>query len=180
MAGMDLVVKGLELFNKEVESADKRMQAANVPATRAGCNVVKRKAKANIHSTGETHGDPSKEDLARHVAVRIYKKRPTNSIGLVGPLFPGQTPQQKSYYGDWVEKGHKMEFGDGTVLPHPWLRPALDESKSEVNAKMAKAYKNALEKKLNPADLLNELGENLVDTLLSGGGSEGPTGDYND
>jgi HK97 gp10 family phage protein len=160
--GFDMTLKGLDLFEKEVKSVNNRFQKANVAATRAGGNVVKREAKNRIHNISG--------DLAKSIAVKIYKKRPTNSIALVGPNFPGMTAQQKSYYGSWVEEGHKNEFGDSETPPHPFLRPALDESKSEIKTKMVQAYQKALEKNFKAESMIEELGENIIDSF--GGGEE--------
>jgi HK97 gp10 family phage protein len=39
------------------------------------------------------------------------------------------TTASPGVYGRFVETGHKLEFGSGSVPPHPWLRPAFEVSK---------------------------------------------------
>jgi hypothetical protein len=173
-----MACKGLEVLDKEIKSVNARFQKANVVAARAGGNVVKKKAISKIHHVGKKHKDPSLDELEKHIVTRIWKKRPSNSVALVGPLFPGSTPQQKSFFGDWVEKGHKMEIGDGQVPPNPYLRPALDESKSEIKTKMVQVYQKALDKNFNASSMIEELGENIIDSFS--GESSGSDADFND
>jgi hypothetical protein len=212
-----MMCKGVELFDKEVKSVENRFQKANVAATKAGANVVKRSAQSRIHSTGKIHDDPLISNLKKHIVVKMYQKRPTNSVALVGPSFPGITAQQRSYYGSWLEEGHrkakpgkrlskirkspisekrmgkrwanqyssgtigdlaKLELGDGMVEPKPYLRPALDETKSEQLRKMTQVYQKALEKNFKAESMIEELGGNIMDAFS--GESEGRDADFND
>lgn len=42
------------------------------------------------------------------------------------------TTDSPGIYGGFVEEGHAIEFGNGEVPPHPWLRPAFEASKEEA------------------------------------------------
>ena len=64
-------------------------------------------------------------------------------------VFGSVTFKPKGYYGVFVELGHKLKIQGntvGTVKEKPFLRPAADESRSEVGRIIAKGLNKALEK----------------------------------
>ena len=74
--------------------------------------------------------------------VKKSKKYPYRVFGSV-------TFKPKGYYGVFVELGHKLKIQGntvGTVKEKPFLRPAADESRSEVGRIIAKGLNKALEK----------------------------------
>lgn len=142
LEGVDAV---LDAFDK----AEKRFDKAVLVAVNKGAEIVRKAAQANIHSrSGE---------LKKHVKKRVWKRAPGFIGVVIGPSFPGLTAQQRSYYGKWVEEGHKLEHGDSQVPPHPWLRPALDNNKSRAEAEMAKVFRDATEGKIEESDAVAAL-----------------------
>jgi HK97 gp10 family phage protein len=104
-AGMALL--GLQELEKAMDAAEGRYDKATVIAASKGAAVVQKAAKAKIHPTGDVHKDPRLSNLRAHIKRRLWKKSVGFAGVLVGPLFPGMTAQQRSYYGSWVEEGHR-------------------------------------------------------------------------
>lgn len=148
---LGLRLTGLDELDKALDKVERRFDKAVAVAVSKGAAIVQKAAKENIHDvTGE---------LKKHVKRRIWKREP-GFVGIViGPAFPGATSQQRSYYGEWLEKGHEMEHGTSTVPPHPWLRPALDNNEARIQAEMAKVFKQAVEGKVEESDAVAMLEE---------------------
>lgn len=105
MIGMRL--DGIDELMAAIDRAERRYDKAVQIATGKAAAIIQKAAQANIDPTGDVHKDPSLSNLRKHVKRRVYKRLP-GVVGIViGPLFPGMTPQQRSYYGDWLEKGHR-------------------------------------------------------------------------
>jgi HK97 gp10 family phage protein len=154
MAVLGFELQGIEELEKAIDRAEKRYDAALRVATNKGAAIVQKAAKENIHSiSGE---------LKKHVKRRIWKRKPGFVGVLVGPAFPGATPQQRSYYGKWVEEGHKIEHGTSRVPAHPWLRPALDNNEDRVQKEMEKVFRQATEGKITESDAIAALEELLL------------------
>jgi HK97 gp10 family phage protein len=105
MVGMQLL--GLGELDKALGQAEARFDKAVRIAVNKGAAVIQKAAKANIRPTGDTHKDPRISNIRKHIARKLWKKGPGFAGYLVGPSFPGMTAQQRSYYGSWLEEGHR-------------------------------------------------------------------------
>lgn len=153
LSSLGFKLEGVKELEDALDRAEHRFDKAVGIAASKGAAIVQKAAKANIHDvTGE---------LRKHVKRRVWKRKP-GFVGIViGPAFPGATAQQRSYYGAFVEEGHKLEHGTSKVPPHPWLRPASDDNKSRVEAEMAKVFRGAVEGKIEESDAVSALEEIL-------------------
>lgn len=144
-------LEGVDELMAAIDRAERRYDKAVQIATGKAAALIQKAAKENIHSlTGE---------LRRHVKRRIWKRKPGFVGYVVGPSFPGVTAQQRSYYGAFVEEGHKLEHGTSTVPPHPWLRPAFDHNKSRAEAEMARVFRDATEGRITESEAVATLEE---------------------
>lgn len=92
-------LEGVDIVLDAIDKAEKRFDKAVLVAVNKGAEIVRKAAQANIHRrSGE---------LKKHVKKRVWKREPGFVGMVVGPSFPGMTPQQRSYYGKWVEEGHR-------------------------------------------------------------------------
>lgn len=154
-----LRLEGIEELSKALDASERRFDKALERAVRAGARVILKAYKQNLRKHRQTG------ELEKHAAARRYKKKPGFVGYVIGPRFPGATPQQRSYYGKWLEEGHRtakpgmrlakltsdaraafaLEHGSSMVRAYPTLRPAFDENKAKATAEMAKVFKMALE-----------------------------------
>jgi HK97 gp10 family phage protein len=107
MANVGMSLLGLQELDKAMDAAEGRYDKATVIAASKGAAIVQKAAKANIKPTGDVHKDPRLSNLRAHIKRRLWKKSVGFAGVLIGPLFPGMTAQQRSYYGSWLEEGHR-------------------------------------------------------------------------
>lgn len=125
MEGVDQLVRRLNILPAEVSRENL------LAATTAGAEVIRAAAalKAPRDKGGLAEGIVAEADPEASSATR--------ATVLIGP-------DKDRYYGQFVELGHAVvmpgaKAATGNVPPRPFLRPALDESKAEVQAVIATA-----------------------------------------
>lgn len=107
-------------------------------AALAGANIVKSDAKnrAPVDS-----GDLKNSiDILRKERSKNPKKKAAYQIG---PRYKSKKNPDGVNYGLCVEFGHKTASG-GTVPPHPYLRPAVDNNRSAVMSAVLKKFYDAI------------------------------------
>ncbi len=176
---LGLRLEGLEELERAIDAVERRFDKVLDKAVRAGARVILKAYRQKLRAHRQTG------ELEKHATARRYKKKPGFVGYVVGPRFPGSTPQQRSYYGKWLEEGHRtarpgqrlarltkeareaftLEHGSSMVKAYPTLRPAYDENKQKATAEMAKVFKAALEGKSIPESDL----ESVLEGFLFGG-----------
>lgn len=121
---MNIEIEGLDELVKALADLGEDAVQKLAPATIEGANIVKEKAKTKIHDvTG---------DLSKSLKVSKPSKKSKNKYIVMSRVQMGKGGK----HGVPLELGHRLwYFGHKTlsdVAPHPFLRPAADESKEEV------------------------------------------------
>ncbi len=139
--GAEQIVKRLTILGEE---ADDHLGAA----AGAGAEVIRSaasdNAKAGKYATG---------DLGDHIVAEVTKTKPGRVEISVGP-------DADHWYGRLVELGHalvrvvarvrkggrvrRMTENLGTVPPHPFMRPALDENKDSAQRAVGEELRRRL------------------------------------
>lgn len=101
-------------------------------AIRKGARVINRAMKKRAPVSGDDKGKPLNETI--ETVVREYGPRTT---AIIGPGYPAGA------HGHLVEFGHEeVLFGVKTgrrVPPHPFARPAFDETKGEAKSEIVRS-----------------------------------------
>lgn len=160
-------VDGLADVMKKLDGLKRRIRGRVLrQAVRAGSGIIlsaaKKRVKAVSHSlTQKALGQLAVEDLElldrvgllrNSLGVKMVVRRDGSALAVIGPRrgFKSQIGVRKRsgkfsqkgdpIYEDPANIGHLVEFGHGgphPAPPHPFMRPAWDESLSAVRSKMA-------------------------------------------
>jgi len=129
------------LVQIEKEMREKALKAS----LKAGGTVLKTAAKRKCPRGDEAHA-PDKKPLNETIGI-VMRGAGDKQYAVVGPLYPAGA------HGHLVEYGHdKILWGRRTsdrVPPHPFLRPAFDESKQSIFAAMKKSLEGFLKRMMS-------------------------------
>jgi len=187
MSELGLKLDGIDELLKVMHAIEKDMEAANGRAVLAGGRVIQKEAKARapVRDGGPkktylgTYREP--ENLKKSIKVKVLKpKEPGRRLALVGPAV-GRREAHDGFYGDWVEKGHRIarfvgktpdkryrnyvrmvrryEFGDSKTQPRPFMRPAFDAKAQEAQRKMVEVYKKVIDRKWEKGKTIEAIGD---------------------
>lgn len=125
-------IKGLGELIKNLNSLPDKLEKKVIrAAVRKGANIIRDKARQNVQ---KDTGNLQKSIITSGVKV-------TGKIAFRVSLKQRKTKNSKDpYYGRFVE------FGTSKTPAHPFMRPALDESESEVLEIVVNDIKSNLEK----------------------------------
>ena len=118
----DTKVEGLNELIKAFAALGDEAISEIIPVSIAGAEIVQRRAKSNVNSTGKLDK-----------AIKVSK--PTKSSIRKYTIYSRVRIAKSGAYGIPLELGHKLVRNGntvGTVRERPFLRPAADESKGEV------------------------------------------------
>lgn len=108
-------------------------------ATRKGGNVIARAMRRKAPKPGYPGDKPDLKPLKNTIGVviRRYGRRFVRLVAMIGPQYPAGA------HGHLVEFGHEeVLFGERTgrrVPPHPFARPAFDESRQKAMNEIIRA-----------------------------------------
>ena len=132
---------------KQIEAIRNRtaalMQKGIEEGVQQAADVVRDAAKENIRRK-EKRG----WSMQDWILTEMVESTPDSATIIIGP-------SKKSYWGIFVEFGHVLVAGTkkkgnrriiGNVPPHPFMRPALDESREAINAAIIDGINRALER----------------------------------
>lgn len=129
-------LEGWEELQRALDRIDDRLtHKTRMDALRSAATVIRQRA-AELCPEGDPAHMPEKPPLATTIdyALRDYGQR---GLAYVGPVYP------QGAHGHLVEFGHQeVLYGVRTgrrVPPHPFLRPAFDETKHAQRAAMEAA-----------------------------------------
>ena len=125
-------IKGLGELIKNLNSLPDKLEKKVIrAAARKGANIIRDKARQNVQ---KDTGNLQKSIITSGVKI-------TGKIAFRVSLKQRKTKNSKDpYYGRFVE------FGTSKTPAHPFMRPALDESESEVLEIVVNDIKSNLEK----------------------------------
>jgi len=132
-----ITMEGIPELQKTFESRRKEIEQVFINDLNEGADAIKASAKSKVHSiSGDLEGSIDRNEVwNRDGKIDVY-------IGVdVNEEF---TPT--GLYGIAVEKGHVMENGTSRVPAHPFLRPALNENKAQIESKIESDLNEVIEK----------------------------------
>jgi hypothetical protein len=143
MASVEL--EGWDELARQLDRVDDQLTGqVKVEAVQAAGDVVARRAKQLCHRSTQTGTSKGWSDayfakraankpLAETIAVEVRDYGP-RALAVIGPEYPAGA------HGHNVENGHEeVLWGQPTgrrVPPHPFMRPAFDETQAEQQAAM--------------------------------------------
>lgn len=123
------------LLFKNIENISEQTLDA---AAMDGAQIVKKDAKARAPvDSGDLQG--SIDVLKKEKSKNPQKK----AAYQIGPRYKTKKSPDGVNYGLCVEFGHKTASG-GTVPPHPYLRPAIDNNRTKVMSAVLKRFYDAI------------------------------------
>ncbi len=126
-----------------VERIEANLRAgALTRAAKSAGEIVAADAKPRITAPGYKGDKKGLKPLRDNVIV-VVRDYPTITIAFVGAAWPGGA------HGHLVEHGHMQQLKDGSTIhvpPHPWLRPAVDATRSAQDAAVETELKKAAPK----------------------------------
>lgn len=119
--GFKIEIKGVKELQSKFKNIGDELQKALSEAVSAGAVVVERDAKIRVPVlTGNLRN-----------SIREFKKNES----------PGRVESQ---VGTDVEYGPAVEFGTSRRAPKPYLRPAIDENRTQIQAAFDAKIKQVL------------------------------------
>lgn len=142
---MDAILQQLPVMLQR-GALDKALRAAGKVVQRRARELCPRSSKTGSRQawSNETAGSRTgTKPLAETIGV-VVRKYDEVSVAVVGPEYPAGA------LGHLVEYGHKLVvYGHPTgrrVPPHPFMRPAADETKGEQESVMLSVLQKELDK----------------------------------
>ncbi len=147
-------VANLEEFTARLKKLSKAVRAEALEnAALAGATVVEGYARANVNSTFSSKSSNS-AGLAGSIRSEIIEKSDKKAVAAVGPsVVYGAIHELGGVIQPVTAKALVFQTSDGewvtTGIVHmparPYLRPALEQNKDEVNAAIGTQIKKAIE-----------------------------------
>ena len=134
ITGYDELIKALDRIDDALSGKVKRQMV------KAAAEVVARRAR-ELCPVGDPADKPDLKPLRDTIGIEVRDYGP-RALAVVGPEYPAGA------HGHLVELGHEeVLFGVRTgrrVPPHPFMRPAFDETQAEQLAAMEAVVVGAL------------------------------------
>ncbi|MBT2696347.1 HK97 gp10 family phage protein [Bacillus sp. ISL-40] len=126
---MGVKLEGLEMLMRHIAEIGKNASEQTVEkAVKAGGELLMRKVEESAPAPGSQHPYAT-GNLKENIIVSDYKNGEVN----VGP-----DQQGTAFYG------HMLEFGTVNMDAKPFMGPALENNKAELEAKMVEVLKREL------------------------------------
>lgn len=138
------MITGKLEINVEAASLVERIEAklragVLVTAAKAAGEIVADDAKPRITAPGYK-GDKAGLKPLRDSVIVVTREYSRMVLGVVGSSWP------QGAHGHLVENGHIQKLKDGSTMrvpPHPWLRPAIDATRSAQDAAIFSSLRSA-------------------------------------
>lgn len=147
--GFTVDISGLNPLIRKLEEFPDRLKPELKTALRAGANIIRAAAQANVN-IGPRKSKPTHNPgaLRKSIKTKVGRQRGGYTSMLVttaggDSLFRGDT-----YYGGFVEYGHaigsRKKARTGAVAPHPFIGKAVDQVGAQAVAAIERALQDAI------------------------------------
>ena len=130
-----VTISGIPELQKAFEAKRKEIEEAVIRDLDEGADVIIQSAKSKVHSIShDLENSINKNEVwERGGKISVY-------VGVeVNEVFSAD-----GYYARFVEKGHDTEMGTSRVKAHPYLRPAFNENKKQIQNKIESDLRNII------------------------------------
>ena len=131
-------IEGVENLQKRFDEKREEVEEVFRKDLDEGADIIIQSAKSKVHS------------ISGHLADSINKNEVREKNGkidvYVGIEKNEWFSKEDRYYPRFVEIGHAIEKGTSRVKAHPYLRPALNENRKQIQSNIENDIKEVIER----------------------------------